>query len=92
VDTSFDRFRPDIVYYNAGTDILVGDPLGDMLISPEAVTQRDEIVMSKCLQQGVPVVMLLSGGYTKPLSAQTIARSILNMHEKLQLQPWSPAT
>ena len=34
------------------------------------------------LSSGVPILMLLSGGYTKPLSAQTIGQSILNLHEK----------
>lgn len=28
LQTSFASFRPDIVLYNAGTDILAGDPLG----------------------------------------------------------------
>lgn len=88
LNESFDRFSPDIVFYNAGTDILVGDPLGNMMISPEAVVDRDEIVMGKCQQNNVPVVMLLSGGYTKPLSAETIARSILNMRDKLGLVQW----
>lgn len=88
MDKSFERFRPDIVFYNAGTDILVGDPLGGMSISPDAVIQRDEIVMGKCLALGIPVVMLLSGGYTKPLSAETIARSIMHMREKLGLERW----
>ncbi len=26
--TAFSEFTPDIVLYNAGTDILIGDPLG----------------------------------------------------------------
>ena len=41
-------FRPDIVSYNAGTDILVIDPLGHMDISPEAVIQQDEMVIFGC--------------------------------------------
>lgn len=28
LDTAFRECQPDIVLYNAGTDILVGDPLG----------------------------------------------------------------
>ena len=37
VDTAlhqaFDQFKPDFVIYNAGTDILEGDPLGECNIS-----------------------------------------------------------
>ena len=28
LETAFASFQPDIVLYNAGTDVLVGDPLG----------------------------------------------------------------
>lgn len=28
LDTAFKEFTPDIILYNAGTDILIGDPLG----------------------------------------------------------------
>ena len=32
---ALDEFDPDIVVYNAGTDVLEGDPLGNMDITPE---------------------------------------------------------
>lgn len=30
----FERFKPQLVIYNAGTDCMIGDPLGDMNITP----------------------------------------------------------
>ena len=30
-----DSFKPDLVVYNAGTDILIGDSLGQLDITPE---------------------------------------------------------
>ena len=36
--------QPDMVIYNAGTDILDGDPLGHMRVSAEGVAARDEAV------------------------------------------------
>jgi histone deacetylase 11 len=41
---SFSQFMPDIVYYNAGSDILDSDPLGGLSISAEGITARDEMV------------------------------------------------
>ena len=35
VDGALNEFHPDIVVYNAGTDILDGDPLGCLSISPQ---------------------------------------------------------
>ncbi|KAG5188298.1 hypothetical protein JKP88DRAFT_267619 [Tribonema minus] len=72
----------DICYYIAGTDILVGDPLGGMNISPEGVAKRDEAVWRACANAGVPLVHLLAGGYTKPLSANTCVSSFVNLHKK----------
>ena len=32
---ALDVFEPDMVVYNAGTDVLLGDPLGALDITPE---------------------------------------------------------
>ncbi|BFF93021.1 histone deacetylase 11 [Drosophila madeirensis] len=73
-------FRPDVVIYNAGTDVLKGDPLGHLDISAEGVMERDRLVFSTFRALGIPVVMLLSGGYTKA-SARVIADSIINLRQ-----------
>lgn len=44
------QFQPDFVVYNAGTDILQGDPLGALNISKEGIIERDELVFSHCLK------------------------------------------
>lgn len=66
--------------YNAGTDILKGDPLGYLSISPQGIIIRDEIVFKKARQRGIPIVMLTSGGYQKK-TARIIATSILNLKD-----------
>ncbi|XP_061389621.1 histone deacetylase 11 [Musca vetustissima] len=72
------EFKPHLVVYNAGTDILEGDPLGYLSITPEGVIERDQYVFGMCRARGIPIVMLLSGGYLK-LSAKVIADSIMNL-------------
>ena len=47
VRKSFEEFTPDVVVYNAGTDILEGDPLGLLSISPEGIIERDRIVFQE---------------------------------------------
>jgi len=80
VERAMSDFQPNLVVYNAGTDILRGDPLGRMDISPEGVVKRDEIVFRACRRgnRQVPIVMLTSGGY-QLTSAQVIADSILSL-------------
>ena len=70
-----------MVVYNAGTDILDGDPLGACSISPEGIIRRDEKMIGMCLSRKIPVVMVLSGGYQKS-NAKNIADSIENLVKK----------
>ncbi|KAK3005048.1 hypothetical protein RJ639_015945 [Escallonia herrerae] len=74
-------FDPELVVYNAGTDVLDGDPLGRLKISPEGVTSRDEKVFGFARERNIPLVMLTSGGYMKS-SARVIADSIVNLSKK----------
>lgn len=76
-----ENFDPDLVVYNAGTDILDGDPLGRLKISPDGVAMRDEKVFRFARDKDVPLLMLTSGGYMKS-SARVIADSIMNLSRK----------
>jgi histone deacetylase 11 len=80
--SAFLHFSPDIIYFNAGTDILIGDPLGQLDISPQGVIDRDEIVFRTALEKKIPVVMVLSGGYQRS-NAKVIADSIINLRDSL---------
>ncbi|XP_058451615.1 histone deacetylase 11 [Malaya genurostris] len=82
---SFEEFKPNFVVYNAGTDVLKGDPLGILDITPAGVIERDEIVFQMAQARHVPLVMLLSGGYLRS-SARVIADSILNLN-RIGLMP-----
>ncbi|XP_016088119.1 histone deacetylase 11 isoform X2 [Sinocyclocheilus grahami] len=71
---------PDIIY-NAGTDVLDGDPLGGLAISPQGIVKRDEIIFRAAQRRGIPILMVTSGGYQKK-TARIIADSILNLHRQ----------
>lgn len=74
-------FDAELVLYNAGTDILDGDPLGRLRISPDGIVKRDEKVFAFARERNIPLVMLTSGGYMKS-SARVIADSIINLSKK----------
>ena len=81
LDKGLNEFDPDIVFYNAGTDILEGDPLnGGVVISPEGVIERDMLVMSTFITRKIPVVMVLSGGYSNK-SVQVISESLEKIYK-----------
>jgi histone deacetylase 11 len=84
LEEAFKRFKPDIIYYNAGSDILDGDPLGALSVSSEGVMKRDEMVFKEAFARKIPIVMLLAGGYQK-VDAAVIASSIENLNRKFGL-------
>ena len=76
--------QPDIVMYNAGTDILDGDPLGHMQVSAAGIAARDAAVFEAARGAQTPVCMVLSGGYAKG-NAAVIADSIANLITEFNL-------
>ena len=68
--------RIDLAIYNAGTDVLDGDPLGGLVLSLDDVLARDRFVLETLRGRNIPTVVLASGGYTS-ISYQAIARTIV---------------
>uniref|UniRef100_A0A2P2I964 Histone deacetylase 11 n=1 Tax=Hirondellea gigas TaxID=1518452 RepID=A0A2P2I964_9CRUS len=80
LEESLQEFAADIVIYNAGTDILEGDPLGLLSITKQGIIKRDELVWEMVVRERqIPIVMLTSGGYQRSTAA-IIADSIANLH------------
>ncbi len=76
--------KPDLIIYNAGTDIYKKDPLGQLKVSRAAIIERDRLVFELAEKKSIPILMTLSGGYTKE-SAAIIAESITkNCGKKIQ--------
>lgn len=78
--------KPDFIVYNAGTDIFGKDPLGCMSISEDGIIKRDEIVFRYALTKKIPILMVLSGGYSKE-SAAIIGKSIENILKNVISEP-----
>ncbi|KAK9829290.1 hypothetical protein WJX72_004978 [[Myrmecia] bisecta] len=87
---AFQSFQPDFVIYNAGTDILLGDPLGKLKVTAAGVAKRDEMVFQAALDHQVPICMYLSGGYAKN-SAAVIGQCISHLLNKFELVPGASA-
>jgi len=55
--------KPDIIIYDAGVDPYEGDSLGRLNISEEGLRQRDEWVLSRSVDLGIPIATVIGGGY-----------------------------
>jgi|SRR5665213_337429 len=68
-------FRPDFVLYNAGSDVLCSDPLSRLMLTADEMAERDLYVVTEVREKGIPLAMVLSGGYG-PTSWEAHARSL----------------
>jgi acetoin utilization deacetylase AcuC-like enzyme len=59
--------RPDVLFYQAGVDVLAGDRLGRMQLTHEGLERRDAMVFRLAKELGVPLVVTLGGGYAKEI-------------------------
>jgi len=70
-----------LAIYNAGTDVLTGDPLGGLDLSLDDILTRDLYVVRSLRDRQIPTTILTSGGYTKH-SYLAIAQTILALAKK----------
>jgi histone deacetylase 11 len=61
--------------YNAGTDVVREDPMGELSLNAADVLERDLIVVEEFRRRDMPVLMVTSGGYTRE-SWRLIAASV----------------
>jgi histone deacetylase 11 len=66
---------PNLIIYNAGTDIYLADALGNLSVTRQGIIDRDNFVFESAIEKKIPFLMVLSGGYHKD-SGGIIAESI----------------
>ena len=64
---------PELVYFQAGVDALAGDSFGRLSLSRAGMMARNHLVYTACLQAGVPLVVVMGGGYSQPSTASVDA-------------------
>ncbi|MFD1730217.1 hypothetical protein ACFSC4_02420 [Deinococcus malanensis] len=56
-------FQPDFLFYLAGADVLAGDQLGRLALTPAGVRDRDNRVLLWAARAGLPTTLVMAGGY-----------------------------
>jgi len=59
----YQEYQPDLVFYLAGADPYEKDQLGALKLSQAGLKVRDEIVIGEACRLGLPLVVVLAGGY-----------------------------
>lgn len=70
-----DAFRPDLVVYQAGVDPLGDDHLGQLAMTRAGLARRNRRVMAETAGRRIPTVVLMGGGYARPIEASVAAHA-----------------
>ena len=75
---------PDLVVYLGGVDVVAEDRFGRLALSRDGLAARDRFVCETVRDAGVPLCLLLSGGYaarrTPGQAPETLARATAALH------------
>jgi acetoin utilization deacetylase AcuC-like enzyme len=63
VQRALSSARADLAIYLAGADPYEGDLLGGLALTKEGLAHRDRFVLDLCYRAGLPVAVVLAGGY-----------------------------
>ena len=67
VEKTIRTFDPELVLYQAGVDPLATDHLGRLQLSREGLARRNRWVYDRVLGAGIPLVVTMGGGYSRPI-------------------------
>ena len=65
---ALDRARAGLAIYLAGADPYQGDLLGRLALTKAGLARRDRRVLEMCRQAGLPVAVVLAGGYGRQVT------------------------
>lgn len=57
----------DMIFYQAGVDVLEHDKLGTFKLTFEGIRKRDRLVFELARQKSVPLALAIGGGYSSPI-------------------------
>ncbi len=68
LDHIYDKFKPDLVIYQAGADPYIFDQLGNLSLTIEGLRKRDEMVIKQAVEKKIRVAVVLGGGYAEDVN------------------------
>lgn len=87
-EEALDRSGAELALYLAGADPFVGDRLGRLGVSKAGLATRDRIVLEACRARGIPVAVVMGGGYAPEIDDTVdihlaTARTAATLHRSL---------
>ena len=86
IQSAIDLAYADLAVYIAGADPFAGDRLGRLALTKAGLDERDRQVLNACQRAGLPVAIVLGGGYARKIEdiidihLQTIRLAVESTH------------
>lgn len=68
-------FNPDMIFYQAGVDVLAADKLGKLSLTLDGCYARDKLVLETAHAASIPVAVVMGGGYAPDIEIIVQAHS-----------------
>ncbi|KAH8941249.1 hypothetical protein BDL97_14G027900 [Sphagnum fallax] len=65
--------EPSLIFFQAGVDALKEDSFGRLAMTRQGLLRRNNMVYSVCLENNLPLVITMGGGYSRPMTASVEA-------------------
>ncbi len=78
----FDESQPDLAFYLAGVDVAQGDRFGRLALTADGIWERDRYVLEAANLYGVPICVLMAGGYSKTPQAIAALHALVHREAK----------
>ena len=75
----------DIIFFQAGVDVLDSDGLGHLSISKSGLTKRNKMVLDFAKKHNLPLVVFMGGGYSKPI--EHTVEAFVDLFKQCSLYP-----
>ena len=78
VEGALDRTSPSLAFFNAGVDPHKDDRLGRLALSDQGIAEREALVLEACRRRGVPLAVVVGGGYAADVEIVAARHAILH--------------
>ena len=62
-----ESFRSDLIFYQAGVDVLAKDRYGKINLTLDGVKKRNHMVYNFAIKRNNPILIFMGGGYSIPI-------------------------
>ena len=83
----FENIKPQLIFFQAGVDILENDRLGKLALTRDDVRKRNSLIYEASIKHDIPLVVTMGGGYPKDINPESVSfKEVIGAHTDVYSQ------